>query len=195
MKFFTLTEIIRSVILAFILGISFGCIHSASEKVFSSFSRLLSSVPSVYRKINTFSRASVEELLNRKSESKLTKLTSNICDAIIFTVFGICSLVLFYITLDGVFRIYVVTTLICGFFLAKKTLGNGFSRLYDWIFKILYRFILYVEYFALYPVYITVAFFKRFFIKIITPIKKRINKKRRLILERKKILEIKKVFS
>ena len=194
MKFFTSAEIIRSVVLAFTLGVFFGCIYSASGRIFSSLSRLLSSAPLVYRKIKSFSKTVVAELLYQKSESHLTNIALNVCDAIVFSAFGISSLILFYIALDGVFRIYVAATLIFGFFLAKKTIGSVFCRLYDWVFGFFYRFILYVEYTALYPVYIIVNFIKMIFAKVINPIKRRIGKRRRNSLKRKKINEIKKAF-
>ncbi len=195
MKFFTLQEIIYSVLSSFTLGLFYGCIYSASEVISSSVHKLIFSVPNVYLKADGFTKAKVKEIISDKPETKLTRFSENLTDAVIFTVFGIGALLLIYITLDGVFRIYVVVALVTAFILARKTLGKLFCALFERIFQILYTGIVCVEYLLLYPVRLFVNFIKETLGRIMRPIERKIIKKRSLLLSQKKILEIKKIIS
>lgn len=193
MKFFTVEEIIFSVVFSLILGIAFGCIFSTSEAIFSSLNKLIFSPAAVYRKINNFSKESVEEIILYKPTSKLSHFSENIRDAILFSFFGIATLILVYITLDGIFRLYIAVTIAIAFILAKKTLGKLFCKIFERVFQCLYKSLVYIEYFILYPIHFILKFFKIRFIKLWRPINIRLTEKKNESLINKKISEIKNI--
>ena len=192
MKFFTVEEIFYSIFFSFALGILCGCIFSASDVIFTSLNKVIISPLGVYRKIGCFSKKSVEELILYKPKTKATNLTKNILEAILFSFFGIGMLILVYSTLDGVFRLYVLITVALAFVLAKKTLGKLFCKTFERVFRYLYKALIYVEYFILYPVNFVFKFLKAKFIKAWRPIKAKITERRVQALINKKISEIKK---
>ena len=193
MKFFTFQEVIISIISALILGIIFGCIYSASGILFYSLRKLISSVSAVYRNIDAFSKETVKKILSHKSFSKLSRLGENLCDAAVFLFFGISSLVLVYLTLDGVFRAYVFAVLIFAFVISVKTLGKSFCVLFDYIFRYLFKLVIYIEYLFLYPVNFIIKSLKTIIIKICAPIGKRIDEIKFRNTTNRKIMEIKKI--
>lgn len=194
MIFFSPSEIIYSIAYSFVLGIIFGCIYSASEVIFSSLNKLVRSVPTVYKNITTFSKKTVRDMLSVKYDSSISNFYKNIKDAVLFLFFGISTIILIYITLDGVFRLYVLLTLTASFILAKKTLGTIFCTLFEAVFRRFYIFVVYLEYFTLYPIRIFINYFKKILYRSLRPINAKIKKVRINKLIKRKINEVAKCY-
>lgn len=192
MKFFTVQEIIKSILFSFITGVGFGCIYSASEVVFSSIRKIIYSLPAVFHSIPVFSKSFVETVVKQKSSTKFSRLSENIRDAIIFTFFGAVTLILMYLILDGIFRIYVIFILIAGFILSQKTIGSLFCRAFDFLFRFVYKILIYIEYLFLYPFYNVYSVIRALVKKIAGRISRyKINRRTDSLIKRK-IMEINK---
>lgn len=183
MKFFATFEILQSVLLAAAAGLIFGCVYRASERIFFAFGKLLSLIPSVISTLGNFSRKAVKEKIRRKNTGMATPLMRNLFEAIVFLIFGIATLLLFYIALDGVFRVYVLITVVIFFVFAKRSLGKAFADIFDRIFFCIYYVLFISVGVILIPMYKLTNGFLKVLKKFYIPVSDKIRQKhsRRLI--------------
>ena len=147
MRYFTAHEIIRSLMVSIAFGLSCGCIYTASVSIFSAIKRLLLIIPSVFRKLN----GSVCETV--KSRKEKLGFFKNLAELFLFLFFGICLNLLIYVTLDGVFRLYVPIVACIFFVVGKKSAGRIFEICFNYIFNLIYKLLFGMLSVILTPVY------------------------------------------
>lgn len=145
MKFFTFYEIINSLLAAAVYGILCGCLYRASACILTLAVKTLGiprDIALIFRKLSL-----KHSFYLSRQNPKLTysKIWTNLFDFITFLLFGIGLVFLYYVFLDGVFRIYVLLAVALGFLLAKSTVGKYFSialrTLYSYVYCILLLFL------------------------------------------------------
>ena len=188
MRFFTTLEIFRSFFLSAIAGIFFGCLYRAAESILVSFKNIFLLIPNAIRAAGN-SKRRIYEYINRKQRIKLSLVAKNIFDFTVFTFFGICITLLYYIALDGIFRIYVLLTVTLFFMLAERFLGTPFAKAYSAVFFKIYAAAFYAMTFILLPLVWLLRLAKILMEKIITPFKIRYLKKNSQRLTKRKLKE------
>jgi len=193
MKFFAFFEILRSVFLSAVTGFIFGCIYMASERIFLAVRKIIYLVPNVISCYKDFSYGTVYKKIKKQNIVKFTPVTQNIYEAILFLLFGIYTVLLTYIVLDGVFRIYILITVILFFFVAKKSIGNIFAKLFDKVFANLY-FIFFLAFTVfIFPIYKFINVIVKFSKRVLMPLQIFYLKWRSEKLIIKKKMEINKI--
>ena len=183
MRFFTTFEILNSILISILTGTFFGCVYSASESIFSAI-RVM-----IYIPIDAHNRICTKNSLRQKNKEGNFKfhILKNILEALLFLFFGVGVILMLYLTLDGVFRFYVITIVAIFFILGKNTLGEPFRKIFDCVFKKIYLILYNVVYFIMLPIYKAFLFLKKHIIKLILPLKiKIVNFKSKKLIKKKK---------
>ena len=182
MRFFTTFEILNSVLLSILTGVFFACIYAASESIVSAIHKLLFIFHSLYAKFSGHNE------VRHKNTKANTPVLKNISEMLLFLFFGVCIILLLYLTLDGVFRLYILIIVAFSYAVGIKTLGKIFKRIFDLIFEKVYSFILTLLYYLLLPVYKFTFKIKKNLISVFIPlvIKHRKSKSKQLTERKKK---------
>ena len=135
MKYFSANQILLSLIFSMLFGIAAGGLYKSASCTVSGVRCIFKSV------ISACKSSSFSDFNDKKQgqKHKIVYINQNIFDFFFFTTFGILYIVLCYITLDGVFRIYTLIFSAASFFISKNTLGAFFTRFINFIFGILTR--------------------------------------------------------
>ncbi len=187
MIFFSVKEILISLLLSAVSGFIFGALYMASDAIFSSIKEMLFLLPRAIRNISKFSFKSRSAGKEKKPDGALFV---GIFDFLSFLFFGICYIITNYLTLDGVFRLYSLIFTVVFFFIAKKTVGRAFAICYGRVFNFLYLKIFVIFSVIILPIYKLMQKAKRVILKILQPIERKIQKIRSEKLVRKKLGEI-----
>ena len=75
-----------------------------------------------------------------------------------------------YVSLDGVFRFYVPFLILLFSFLSYRTLGELFSKTFDFVFERVYKILDLALYYLIKPLFISILFVKKRIIALINPI-------------------------
>ena len=192
MIYFKTSEIIFSVYASAILGIVFGLIYSSSLETLSYLKKFLALPYQSAKNAVNFSPKRIFIISFEKNNTKIGKIGKNVYEFLIFTVFGCLTILLSYIALDGVFRLYVL--LIIGLFLiiSKRTLGNLSEKFLRKIYSCSYFILLFLTSFTLIPATHVWAFIANKFkqLKILVLKRMSVINSNRLIQKKRK--EIKK---
>ena len=135
MKYFSANQILLSLIFSMLFGIAAGGLYKSASCTVSGVRCIFKSV------ISACKSSSFSDFNDKKQgqKHKIVYINQNIFDFFFFTTFGILYIILCYITLDGVFRIYTLIFSAASFFISKNTLGTFFTRVINFIFGILTR--------------------------------------------------------
>jgi len=194
MKFFTTAEILYSLFLSGLFGIFFGSVYVATEKISVAFLKTLRLVPSVIASLNNFSVSEARKRLKKANAFRMNSLIHNILEFVFFLIFGIALILLFYIALDGVFRVYILIAVIAFFVISMKTVGNMFADLFDRIFSFIYAILFYFLAVLFLPWYITAKHIVKYICRLTKPLRDKKLKKRSERLIKRKIREAENVF-
>ncbi len=132
MIFFTFSDFLNSIFLSSFTGIIFGCFYVASKSILISIKKFVVIFKDVYIAFKYKKRVMKDSYIH------LSVVSSNIYEFILFSFFGLSTITVIYLTLDGVFRAYVVLIALLSFFISKNTVGTLFSKLYTYIFNKFY---------------------------------------------------------
>ncbi len=190
MIFFSLWEILISVLTASLSGFVFGLFYMASGAIFSSVKEIFFLLPRALINIPHFKLKNWGIPKGNRSSRKLSR---EIFDFFSFLIFGIAFIVINYLVLDGVFRVYFFIFVLIFFLIAKKTLGSAFSIAYSRAFDFLYKRIFVLISLFILPLYKLIRKITELIKKITSPIRCKIFELRSQSLTRKKLLEIEKI--
>ena len=117
MIFFTVREVLLSVIIFSASGFAFGALYMASGAIFSSIFETVLIIPRAFKSISSVR-------FGKRQKRRLNKthgaIFESFFDFLIFFIFGVFYIVICYFALDGVFRLYsLVFTVALPFLLIK----------------------------------------------------------------------------
>ena len=182
MIYFSFSQILISIFASVALGIISGGIYKSISLIFSLLFYIIKILPTAlcadsYKKhTSPFS--------NHKTSTSCINRT--ISDFIFFTLLFSLYICLIFITMDGVFRLYIMAFMLIGFFTSKRTLGWIFEKILVFLFNFFYNIIFSIMYILFFPINLT-------FKKIRTILIYRLEiLKRKLIMHKSKVTSQKK---
>lgn len=153
MRYFSVYEIIRSIFFSALSGVVLGCIYKASVCVLVAIKSCVLFIPSVINLLPGFKISRIHELIRFQKIHSINPASKNVFEFCLFLFFGIYFILLNYIILDGIFRIYILFILIAMFFVAIKTFGKFFSYIFYRSFDLIYFSALFIACVMLFPIY------------------------------------------
>jgi hypothetical protein len=175
------------VFLSAIAGVFFGCVYRSSERILIAIRKIICLLPNVISALGCFSYKNISQKIKEHNIVKLTVIGKNLYEAALFLLFGIGLVILNYVTLDGVFRIYVLIIVSAFFFISKKSIGDLFSKIFDRIFGVFYFISFWVMAVLVFPLYKLIKLFVASAKKTIAPVQRKciILRSKKLILRKK----------
>ena len=158
MRYFTFSEISRALICSSILGLLAGGIYNSLSTLFSCVYRLLSLGRAVIRSTSV-SQCRVHASIDNEH----SVLAMGVFDFIFFTVLGCAHILFCYLTMDGIFRFYILITSIIAFFVSKKIFGAIFEAVIVRIYTAIYCMSFAVVFVLTYPLRLIWRLTKRIF--------------------------------
>jgi hypothetical protein len=190
MKFFTVLEILNSILFSLASGIVFGGIYSASESILIFLKEMLFIFPNAIRLLPFLSRKTFHNNTVIRKKIKLSSIERNIFEAFIFSFFGIVMILVSYVALDGYIRLYIFISAAIFSFLSYKFIGKKFSSVFDRIFREIYFITVLLLSLLLFPIYKTGAMLIPVIKKAFGPLIRAVIKKRSERLLKIKLKEI-----
>lgn len=190
MKFFSAVEILNSLFFSIIFGIISGCIYKSSVCIMCAIKKTILIPFDSLRLSGVFSLNKVINKCKNRKSVKLTLIEENIFEAILFSLFGLSTIFIIYIFLDGVFRFYIILTVVIFFIISVKTIAKWFEYVFEKIYGKIYFFELLIFSTLLFPIIKVFSFVYYKIIKITAPLKMKYKISKSLCIEKKKINEI-----
>ena len=193
MNYFTAGDILFSILTTLIYGFVFGMLYKSLQEILFIFKRLITLIPCAIIICDQIPISGIKKHL--KSKNNITKLSvsRHILDFLYFSCFGITLILINYVTLDGVVRLYIPLIAIISFITANLTLGDLASKILYKVFnKIYLALFIACSIVFRYPVKLFKILLEKVKLKYLT-FNKKINARRSKKLIEKKINEIKNV--
>lgn len=193
MKFFTDSEIIRSIYLSLLFGAFLSATYISADFLSEALKKILFLPYNATKLCKRFSikySVKLSEVKKRSRESR-----RNLFDAIIFSIFGILFILHFYITTDGIFRIYVVALVALSFCFSGKIIGNTVTPALEKCFSFIYAIILFFGGFIALPMYKTASLSVKIIQKLTEPLFRRYRLKKSKRIIAKKLREVEKLIN
>ena len=189
MKFFTNAEIFRSIYLSLLFGVFLSTTHISANFLSVALRKMLL-VP--YNTIKLSRRFSIKYIIELSKLNCRTQKHRNLFDAILFSLFGILFILHFYVTSDGIFRLYVVVIVIFAFCSFQKFIGSKFIPILEKCFTFIYTIILFFCGFVTAPMYKITSLSVKIIQKLTEPLLKqyRLKKSKRIMAKKKKAIEL-----
>ena len=153
MKFFSISEILSSIMLSAFLGVLFGGIYFASELFFIYIKQFILILPRSIGLLSKLSREELKKAFARIEKAGISLIERNVYECLLFLVFGILFILCSYVSLDGYIRVYFILSTVLFAFISYRSLGKIFSAVLKRIFGGIYLITLIIFVFSLYPVY------------------------------------------
>ena len=153
MKFFTVYEILNSIIISALSGIAFGVIYCASESIFVFIKEMIFVLPNSVRILPSLKRHNIVSTIKCKPTVKLNKIEKNIFEAVMFLLFGMGCILISYIALDGFIRIYIFLLTALFFIISFKYIGKKILFVFERIFGEIYFITVIMMCTFLFPLY------------------------------------------
>lgn len=153
MKFFSIYEVLNSIICAVALGALFGFSYKGSKSIFFAAAKLIFLIPK-----------KIVKLFYKKSiniTGKVGIVIDNLIDALYFLLFGFSIILMFYITLDGVFRFYIIFITLFIFTLSSRLFGAPVNRAFNFIFFKIYNVLDKIIYYVFIPAEYIISFLNK----------------------------------
>ena len=195
MKFFTSFEIFRAVFLSAITGLIFGAVYIASERIIFWIHRIIYLVPNTIKSIPQFSLSEIIRKNKNKPAVKYSQISKNIHEGILFFLFGLAFILLLYIALDGLFRLYVLLIVVIFSLISVKSIGKLIARSLECFFSAVYAFLYRLLLVIFYPFYRLLSRILKLIRRACIPIKKRRLLKLSQKITKRKFMETDKAFS
>lgn len=184
MNTFDFYEIVFAILSATVFGAVFGGLYKSFSSILLMCACFFKRIPSL------IFVSSPSELSSPLTSRKKSGLLQNTFDFLFFSVFGFLYIILVYLALDGVFRLYMLCFSLFGFFISKRTLGSLLERIIlaglFYLFKILF-FAIYV---LLLPIKHTIIFIKKLLMPPLNSFRRIIAMRRSQKIFNRKIKEI-----
>lgn len=190
MKFFTLEEIIISVFVSMMSGIVMGGIYSASYAIYVFLYRIVFVVKESFLIAGKYSSESIKSSNRRISEITVGTISKNVFEGFLFTLFGLSVIILYYILLDGIFRLYVLFLIGITFFFSSKFFGAVFNKTVKYILDFITLLLLSALGLIISPFYYVFFISRRLFRAIYAPIRNKALKSnsKRIYIKKIKII-------
>jgi len=153
MNFFSLEEVLISLLYSVIYGTVCGCLYKASARILRAIKKIFLFLFYVCK---LSQKPTYKDILVTAKNNEIipkSKIGKNIYEFILFLFFGTGLIILYYITLDSIFRVYIAITVVLFFFISKEFVGNIFVRVFDFLFNSVYFLLLYLFTFSFYPLH------------------------------------------
>ena len=196
MIYFSFKEILYSAAIAFLYGALCSLVYSISNDLFLSLKAIVLMPKKALYFSGNFSPKVMAEYCTKdfkKSLAPTSAVFKNVLDALCFSAFGASLFLVYYITLDGVFRIYPLLFSGVGFFVARKSVSNMVSVIYTHLFGYAYFLLTFSLALFFIPIRIAASLLIRLLIKLTEPIKLLYRKRRSVLLCKRKIKEIRRI--
>ena len=190
MKYFLFSEFFVSLIFAVVFGVGYGCVYKGAHVIFSFLRSLCFLIPKVIIGLPKFSLKRADNKSLVFSPKNAGPIFSNVLDFFVILLFGLCTILLYYSLLDGVFRFYFLIVLIISFKISEDIFGKHFAALLDLIYKRIYRILYNIISFFLLPISFLLKPVLLLILKIEAPIKMKIKKHKTKRILKRKISEI-----
>ena len=164
MKYVALADILSSVAQLSLLGFFMGCIYNSLSSIIS-FVWYILSVGIRVAKSN-----SIHGYRTGPSSKEQCIATDSIYDFIFVLCYGALFLLICYLTLDGVVRLYALIASLIAFFISKKTFGRMFNEAILRLSCALCRIAFCIVFILTYPLRTIVSILKR----VLSPVMVRI---------------------
>jgi len=188
MNFFSFYDIINSLLLSSVFGIALGGIYSSFEAIIKGLYSL--TVMPIRVLIGRTRSEIINELRKENSKTSRTVILQAVYDFFFFVAAGILYVIVCYIALDGVFRLYMLLASLSFFLLSNKTLGKAFNLAIRFLFVTTSQ-ILFPCLFALaYPIRLLFSVLKAPILKLCSKAKHCIGVSRANRIKKKKIKEM-----
>ena len=188
MKYFSFSDIIYALLCSSALGFIMGGIYNSLSALTGCVRKLLCVG------IDAVRSPSISHCKSRSSLNKRQGASVNVYDFVFFLSFGAMHILLCYLTMDGVQRLYILIPSIITFIVSKNTVGAAFEKIIIWIYTPVYRILFILLFVITYPLRLIVCGMKI----LLTPLFKRIvlliNKTRINSLHRKNKRQIQRFF-
>lgn len=194
MKFFTAAEIFNSFFFSILLGIISGCIYKSSVCILCALKKTVLIPWDALKVSSAFSTREVKRISQSRDNIKLTILGKNIFEGILFSLFGLSIILIIYIFLDGVFRFYIILTVVIFFVISVKTIAKGFGKAFTKTYDKFYIIELFIMALFLLPTTKVSVLIFNVILKLISPIKIKLKIKKSLQIQKRKIKETIKLY-
>lgn len=160
MKYFALGDVLYSLASLSLLGFVMGGIYNSLSTIMSAIGYLLSVGIKVARadSIHGYRKAHLNQGKHTATES--------IYDFIFILCYGVIFLLICYLTLDGVVRLYSLIVSVAVFFISKKTLGRMFDKIILYVSHALCKAVFCIVFVLTYPLRVIVSILS----KVLSPI-------------------------
>ncbi len=192
MIYFKTSEIIFSIYSSAILGVIFGILYSSSLETLGYLKKFISLPFQCLKNARKFSVKRIFIISFEKNNTKISKISKNIYEFLIFTLFGCFTIILSYIALDGVFRLYVLVIIGFFFMISKSTIGNFSRKTLSLIYSCIYFTLSFILTPPLIPITKLSILLNEKSVRIINAIKRKIGIMNSDRLKRKKTEELRK---
>jgi hypothetical protein len=139
---FTFEEIFKSVISSIFFGALFGAAYRISNVIFVFLHKLLFIFYDSLKLAGNISKENLKEAVENRKKRGASEITKNVLDFFFFLIFGIGTIILTYAVTDGIFRLYVILTVILFFFVSKELVTDKISLIIDKLLNKLHKTIL-----------------------------------------------------
>lgn len=191
MKYFLFSEFFKSVAFAILFGAGYGCVYKAAHSIFFFLRSLFLLIPKVIVALPSFSLKNVGGKYTPISEKRGGAVFANVLDFFAVLIFGLCTILLYYALLDGIFRVYFLIVLLFSFKLSKDFLGKYFAYLLEIIYLRVYKILYVIISLSLLPVRLLAKPFCALILRTYAPIDRKIKKFKERRVLKKKISQIK----
>ena len=164
---YTFKEILLSVFSFLSFGIIFGILYSVSDLFCRICGKLVLLVPTAYISLAKKQKGSSVSI-KKKSKNKILR---NIYEATVFLVVGGVLVLLYYVYLDSMFRIYPIIFFSVGFYTAKRYVGDFCYKFLMLAFEKFYIILLFIAKYAVAPIFYILDFLKKMLCKILYPLR------------------------
>jgi hypothetical protein len=145
MKYFSFSDFAYALMCSSTLGLIMGGIYNSLSTIIASICKLLwVGIDALISPTISRPRAITESPVGRNA-------MANVYDFVFFLTFGAAHILLCYITMDGVQRIYIIIPSIITFIVSKNTLGALFEKIFIGIYTPVYRILFTLLYLLTYP--------------------------------------------
>ena len=188
MKYFSFFDIIRAILRSTLLGLIMGGIYASLSTIISCTCKLFGVGVAATRAPTISDCRMALTLRQRRSNSQ------NVYDFVFFACFGAIHILLCYLSMDGVLRLYVLIPSIITFIVSKNTIGAVFEKIIVRIYASLYRILFMLLFVVTYPLRLFACGIKILLLPLFIRIVLIINKTRINSLHRKNKRQIQRFF-
>ena len=184
MKYFSLFDVLRAILRSSLLGFIMGGIYNSLSTIIACTCKLFG--VGVY----AIRSSSLSDWHKAFKPQEWRSSSKNAYDFVFFACFGVMHIMLCYLSMDGVLRLYILIPSVITFFVSKNTVGAIFKKVIIGIYTLVYRILFFLLYVLTYPLRILGCAIITLFSPLLKRIIYIIHKTNKKLLMRKKERQI-----